>query len=796
MHVFAGLLLFLSLAESPAPAPQHAVLQGVVTDTSGAAIPNADVSLETPKGLVIASTHSDAAGHYRLEIDGELEAGYRERVSAPGFHTTVEENLSLPDGATRNNDVHLTVGSTSQTVNVTASETTGNGEIATVAQAGILGTISESDLPFSASSYTSQAVLDQQAQTASDILANEVGIQEGNGRYSEDQYMSLRGFALNPGEALLNGMPGLVDSRSPNIENIERIEIFKGPTSFLNGASAYGAPGGTVNFVTKRAGDVPYYRADGGFSSSSEAEGHVDLGRRFLPQNALGVRFTMGGRMGDTPVDNQEENVAAAGLGVDYRGQKFHGSVDVSDQVRSMLAARDVIYVDPGFAIPKAPNVKTNIFDHSSSYVGREQLVLAQGDYELTPSLDVYGTYGFGHELETAVGPGYAWLTDAQGDVGLEDLPYLYDYHNYVARAGVRDNVQTGPIHNDITLAGDYLQFMSGFFYEYDAVYSSNMYHPIAIAPLEDPLIGDIKSVPDTNLNRNSSVALADVATAFHGKLVVIGGVRGQWIGTKEYGTVSRGNNNSADFTACTSQCSYNQGIASPSVAAMYHLPKGFSIYGNYIQDLQAVTPTAGATNQNEVFAPAKTNQKEAGVKYEHGTLQATLALYQIAEPDGVENPTTLVFAVTGEQRNRGLEFTLGGNIAPGLRVNGGVSFLDARQINTGDSTTDGKRAEGVPATESTVNFEWTVPYMKKALNLDARVTDSSSQWVDTAETQSIPSWARLDVGGRYDLKWKWDETIRVNIDNVTGANYYESGLLGLAFTGPRTVRVSAGVHF
>ncbi len=71
-----------------------------------------------------------------------------------------------------------------------------------VAQAGILGTMSESDLPFSASSYTAQAVLDQQAQTASDVLRNEVGIQEGNGRYSEDQYMSLRGFALNIGPSL------------------------------------------------------------------------------------------------------------------------------------------------------------------------------------------------------------------------------------------------------------------------------------------------------------------------------------------------------------------------------------------------------------------------------------------------------------------------------------------------------------------------------------------------------------------------------------------------------------------
>ncbi len=419
-----------------------------------------------------------------------------------------------------------------------------------------------------------------------------------------------------------------------------------------------------------------------------------------------------------------------------------------------------------------------------------------QGNYELTPHLDVYGSYGFGHELESAVGPGLAYLEDAQGDVQVEDLPYLYDYHNYVGRLGARLNVTTGPIHHDITVAGDYLQFMSGFFYEYDDIYNTNMYNPIALAPL-DPRTPTIKSVPDTDLNRNSSVALADVATALHGKLIVIGGVRGQWIGEKEYGSVSRGMDNTADFASCTSDCSYNQGVASPSVAVMYHLPKGFSVYGNYIQDLQqGPTAPTGATNENQIFAPYVASQKEAGAKYEHDSLVATLAIYQINEPDGVLNPTTNTYAVTGEQRNRGLEFTLAGNIAPGLRVNSGVSFLDARQINTGDATTNGMRAEGVPATESTVNFEWTVPHIK-SLNLDARMTASSGQWVDTAETQSIPAWARLDIGGRYDFKqWKLDETVRVNIDNVTGANYYESGLLGLAFTGPRTVRISAGLRF
>ncbi len=80
-----------AFAAVPASASQHAELSGVVTDSSGAAVPNAAVSLETSSGKKVASTVTDAIGHYRLEISGQLEATYRERVTAQGFRTIIEE---------------------------------------------------------------------------------------------------------------------------------------------------------------------------------------------------------------------------------------------------------------------------------------------------------------------------------------------------------------------------------------------------------------------------------------------------------------------------------------------------------------------------------------------------------------------------------------------------------------------------------------------------------------------------------------------------------------------------------
>jgi len=806
LYAFAALLSLISLVvttpgDPPAASP-HTKLRGIITDPSGAGIVNATVTLETSSGNEIATTATDASGHYVLELGGQAGATYRERVFAPGFRTLITSNLTLSDGTSRTSDLRLTIGDATETVTVTADATLGNGAIATTAEAGTLGNLSIRDMPYSVDSFTAALMLEQQSQTVSEVLQNEVGIQDGNGRYSEDQYLTLRGFVLNPGQSLLNGIPNLVDSRSPSLENVERVELFKGPTSFLNGASAYGAPGGTINMVTKRAGDTPLYRFDGGYSMHNDWEGHLDGGRRFLPKDALGVRVELGGRFGRPPVDNQEEHLGSANTGIDYRGDRFHASLDLSDQYRSLLAYRDYIYLYPGVAVPAAPKMTSNLFDHSSSYTHHEVVTLAEGAYQLNSHAEIYGAYGHARELESYVGPGSTALTaDATlpGSIFVTDLPFTSSVHNNVGRLGSHLDFSTGPIHHAVTAAGDVLEVKAAYFYDpadpgTDS-FTTDLYNPVPLAP-HDRRVAGLKGVPDTSLNRNSSILFADVATALHGRLVVIGGLRGQWLNVQSLGSNSRGANNTNIFTPCASDCAYNKAVPSPSVAALYHLPAGFSAYGNFMQDLQpGPTAPVGSVNVSEIFAPYVAHQQEVGGKFEHGRFGATLAIFQITEPDGVLNPVTLVYGVTGSQRNRGLEFSAFGNPVPSLRLISGISFLDARQLGTENVATEGRRAQGIPGTQANVGAEWT-PGFLRSLALNARVTASNGQFADTGETQRIPAWARLDIGGHYTFESRFPTTIRVNLDNVTGNNYWESGLLGLAYTAPRTLRISGGLRF
>jgi iron complex outermembrane receptor protein len=79
------------------------------------------------------------------------------------------------------------------------------------------------------------------------------------------------------------------------------------------------------------------------------------------------------------------------------------------------------------------------------------------------------------------------------------------------------------------------------------------------------------------------------------------------------------------------------------------------------------------------VFAPVKTKQYEFGAKYSFGRFNASFAAFQIDRPrPGVvadpANPGQVVYGLNGEQRNKGVELSFDGELAPGLRlIAGGI---------------------------------------------------------------------------------------------------------------------------
>ncbi len=94
-------------------------IQGVVSDQSGAVLPNAAVVLTNKATLVKHAATTDADGLY--SFPNIAIGNYTIEVSAPGFEHYRQSNIVLEVGSSIAVNVAMTVGSVSQNVEVQAT---------------------------------------------------------------------------------------------------------------------------------------------------------------------------------------------------------------------------------------------------------------------------------------------------------------------------------------------------------------------------------------------------------------------------------------------------------------------------------------------------------------------------------------------------------------------------------------------------------------------------------------------------------------------------------------------------
>jgi iron complex outermembrane receptor protein len=328
--------------------------------------------------------------------------------------------------------------------------------------------------------------------------------------------------------------------------------------------------------------------------------------------------------------------------------------------------------------------------------------------------------------------------------------------------------------------------------FAFDSGGTTNIYRPISQPQLAVTPTGNLNSPLTTEKTDLASFAVADTMSFMQDRILLTLGARQQQVKDKTYDTATG-----------AQTASYDEDAITPLVAFVFKATEHISLYANYAESLTK-GPIAAAfgtppTNVGQAFAPTKTKQKEIGLKYDGGSVGATLAYFTVDQPLSIiENN---VFSVDGKQRNKGVELTVFGAPAKNVRVLGGVTLMDSEQVRTANGVNQGKDAIGVPDTQLNLGGEWDVPGMER-LTLTSRVLYTSSQFMDSANEQEVPSWTRVDVGARYrvDMGTKL-LTLRAGIENLMGRDYWASvgGFPGsgyLVLGNPRTYTVTATVDF
>jgi len=120
-NTFLAVLLFVALLFSVCPAAiaqSTASLNGIVTDATGGAVPNAKVTATNQATGVSSTSETDSAGAYLFP--SLPVGGYRMEVTASGFQKAIVTDLDLPVATSVTRNVQLKIGQTTETVEITA----------------------------------------------------------------------------------------------------------------------------------------------------------------------------------------------------------------------------------------------------------------------------------------------------------------------------------------------------------------------------------------------------------------------------------------------------------------------------------------------------------------------------------------------------------------------------------------------------------------------------------------------------------------------------------------------------
>ena len=658
------------------------------------------------------------------------------------------------------------------------------GQVASGGRIGLLGNMSDMDTPFSATQYTSKLIEDQQAQNIGDVLVNDPSVRNTYSRGAGRDEFNIRGFTLFNYDVSFNGLYGVSPRNASSLIGVERVEVLRGPNALLNGMAPYGSVGGAINLVPKRAGAEPLNRYTVNYIGDSQFGVHADLARRYGDTQQFGVRLNVAGSGGDLPQDGSKENLGAVALGLDYQAERFRLDGDINYQNRTTDARSGLLFPPPpGVDIGAAPDARRNFFPSWTYWKTKEWSGALRAEYDLTPDWTVYGAIGARkHDFESLQ---TSWLMlDGNGDIGAVPARLNENLLSKTGEIGLRGRFNTGAVKHEPSISASALDIDYSSARIRSRTVFSNLYDP---ADLPKPDIARPGDLPKTSESRLYSVALADKISFLDDRVQVIAGFRHQRI-------------ESTNFDAATgrSTSEYAKSAVTPAFALTVRPTQRLSLYGNYIEGLsQGGTAPEGSVNAGEMFAPEIAKQIEVGGKYDFGEFSTTLSAFQIEKPSSFLDPDTRRYVSNGQQRNRGLEFLVQGDAAPGVRLLGGVAYTDARLTRTEGGANDGNWAPAVPRFQFNAAAEWDTPFLP-GLTVTARMLRTSQQYVDVGNTQTIPGWTRFDLGARYAFNASGTPmVVRATVENVFNKNYWQSAAReGLTVGAPRTVLLSVSAEF
>jgi len=629
-----------------------------------------------------------------------------------------------------------------------------------------------------------EVIEDQAARSLDEVLRNapSVGRTGNAANVQTQQNYTIRGFPVS--QTFRDGVRQR-GTGPQNLDNVERVEVLKGPSSLLYGAIA---PGGIINVVTKRPLATPIHEIGLEGGQFGRINPVIDSTGPLTADNTLLYRFVGSYLNADSFVDltERERYLLAPSIRWQPRADmRLDLALEYNSDDRTFEFGVPLRGKRPDPRIPRERflgELFNNRLDTDLNASGRFE-------WDITQSTSVNAAWGFHRFIHESYSfrPASAVLPDdtVRRVYSLRE-PAETDENQ--VEANLIHRFELGPMRHTL-LAGfdarrsdiDSRRPQGNWI---SPAFSVNVLRPVYGFPepnRRDPRISYF--APSVNTQEQWGAYVQDEAW-FWDRLLLVGTVR--------YTEIEQRNNLP---TGTTTQRDDN---VSPRFGALYKLTPDTSVYASYATSFEQAV---GRRANGSLFDPTEGEQYEVGLKQEFfgGKASATIAAYDLTQtnvltPD-LANPG---FSVQlGEVRSRGMEFDVAGEVRPGLNLIAGYSYID-NEILTGPDK--GNRNANVPKHKA--SFWATYDLFRHpagVFTVGAGVFHESLRYTGITNFGELPGYVTFDIGAWY--KFKLDKTqleAQVVVRNLFDETFYYGGVGDqYAFFGePRTVTARLTARF
>lgn len=686
-----------------------------------------------------------------------------------------------------------------------------------------------------------RAVLnDRQVTQISEAINNVSGVVAADERQSLVPAYYIRGFLTNT--YYMDGirMPASPTNTNQPFAGIDRVEVLKGPGSILFGR---GDPGGIVNLITKKPLETPFNEVQqqigswGLYRTTFDSTGPITSDKSLLYRVNISyenyhdfVDFNHGTNIYVAPRvrwNIDQHTYADFYMSYQHRGSPFAGPPPA-------FTGPGPLSQDPLYAI---------LFGTAGAPASLlPRSVSAYPAWSRTGSDEIIAGYSFNRDLnenwnlkhrfqaqltdftETFGGPfGYNGADGTLLDQFATYIPNIAT-HSYYTDATLTGNVSTFIADHTLLFGADYQHFDSNH-WTYNGGLPSASFLYSNRTPFDPSIFMSTPSFAGYHENWWGAYVQDQIKLPYG--ISIVAGAR--------YDKINQYDDSSQTVVTDMQR-------VTPRFGLLWRPMPQFSVYGSYTTSLGAPPLVS-----SKPLKPETAKQWEVGVKTEllDKRLIASVAYFDLTKNNiatvDPADPTGLNYIAIGQARNRGVEFDVSGELAPGWRVIGSYAYVAS--VITKDAHCDpnawadflitfapypspsgcvadnyntwylgnpvllsavgneGKRLGGVPRHAGSL---WTTYEVQdgdfRGLKFGGGILARSLAQGDNFNSFHLPGYATINLMASYETRLlDHKTTFQVNLNNLLDTRYYTESYPSpfAVLTGtPRSLRGSIKVEF